>query len=87
MLSGLKNELVEYVMNEGEKCPKCGGRLKVMGKDIVCTEVEFIQAKLIVKQIVRQVAKCENCGKHTPDLKRLEIIKDACAGPTVADIL
>lgn len=31
MLSGLKKELLEYVINEGEGCPKCGGRLKVIG--------------------------------------------------------
>ena len=43
-------------------CPKCGSQLKVIGKQLIRTEVEFIPAKLKVKQIVRQVAKCESCG-------------------------
>ncbi len=33
-----------------------------MGKRIVRTEVKFELAKLIVKQIVQQVAECTVCG-------------------------
>ncbi|MEY8357359.1 IS66 family transposase [Lachnospiraceae bacterium 54-53] len=83
MLSGLKKELVEYVINEGEECPKCGGRLKVIGKQIVRTEVEFIQAKLIVKQIVRQVAKCENCGKKNSENKTPVFVKAGVPAPVL----
>lgn len=53
---GVKKELEEYVINEDEVCPKCGGPLKVIGKQVVRTEVEFVQAKLIVRQIVRQIS-------------------------------
>lgn len=63
MLSGIPKEIEEYIINEDETCPKCGGALKVIGKQLVRTEVEFIPAKLKVKQIVRQVAKCKTCGK------------------------
>lgn len=83
MLSGLKKELLEYVINEGEECPKCGGRLKVIGKEIIRTEVEFIQAKLIVKQIVRQVAKCENCGKKESENKTPVFVKAGVPAPVL----
>ena len=83
MLSGLKKELLEYVINEGEGCPKCGGRLKVIGKEIIRTEVEFIQAKLIVKQIVRQVAKCENCGKKDSENKTPVFVKAGVPAPVL----
>ena len=62
MLSGLPKEIEEYIINPEDTCPKCGSQLKVIGKQLIRTEVEFIPAKLKVKQIVRQVAKCESCG-------------------------
>ena len=62
MLAALPKEIEEYVIDEKETCSVCGGELKVIGKEIVRTEVEFKPAKLIVKQIVRQVAKCRSCG-------------------------
>lgn len=62
MLAGLPQEGEEYIIPESETGSKCGGELKVMGKRIVRTEVEFEPAKLIVKQIVQQVAKCTVCG-------------------------
>jgi transposase len=62
MLSGLPKEIEEYIINPEDNCPKCGSRLKVIGKQLIRTEVEFIPAKLKVRQIVRQVAKCESCG-------------------------
>jgi transposase len=62
MLAGLPKEIEEYIINPEDNCPKCGSQLKVIGKQLIRTEVEFIPAKLKVKQIVRQVAKCESCG-------------------------
>ena len=35
----------------------------MIGKRIVRTEVEFRPAKVIVKQIVQQIAKCADCGE------------------------
>lgn len=63
MLSGLPQEIDEFVIPAEETCSVCGGNLKVIGKKLVRTEVEFVPAKLIVKQIVRQVAKCTSCGE------------------------
>mgnify|MGYP002508489816 CR=1 FL=1 len=62
MLDGLPKEIEEYIINEEDTCSKCGSALKVIGKEVVRTEVEFKPARLIVKQIVRQIAKCTKCG-------------------------
>lgn len=62
MLSSLPKEVEEYVIPLQKSCSLCGAPLKVIGKEIVRTEVEFQPAKLVVKQIVRQVAKCRECG-------------------------
>lgn len=70
MLSGLPQEVEEYVIPADETCGVCGAKMKVTGKRIVRTEVEFSPAKLIVKQIVQQVAKCTECGeKESPNVK------------------
>ena len=70
MLAGLPQEVEEYVLPADEKCSVCGGEMKVTGKRVVRTEVEFYPAKLIVKQIVQQVAKCVSCGgKDSPNEK------------------
>lgn len=63
MLSGLPKEVEEFVIPADETCSICGAELKVIGKRIVRTEVEYQPAKLIVKQIVQQVAKCISCGE------------------------
>lgn len=67
MLAGLTKEIEEYIIDAEEKCSVCGGELKVIGKEIVRTEVEFKPATLLVKQIVRQVAKCKVCGSNEND--------------------
>lgn len=62
MLAGLPKEIEEYIINPEETCTECGAPLKIVGKEVVRTEVEYQPAKLIVKQIIRQVAKCTKCG-------------------------
>ena len=63
MLAGLPEEIEEYIIPPEETCSICGGKLKVIGKRVVRTEVEFRPAKVIVKQIVQQIAKCVDCGE------------------------
>ena len=62
MLDLLPKDIEEYIVNPEETCSVCGSKLKVVGKKLVRTEVEFIPAKLKVKQIVQQVVKCTKCG-------------------------
>ena len=70
MLAGLPQEVEEYIIPPEETCSICGGELKVVGKRVVRTEVEFRPAKVIVKQIVQQIAKCVACGeKGSPNVK------------------
>ena len=64
MLAGLPQDVEEYVIPADETCSVCGAKMKAAGKRIVRTEVEFRPAKLIVKQIVQQVAKCTECGEE-----------------------
>lgn len=70
MLAGLPQDVEEYVIPAYETCSVCGAKMKAAGKRIVRTEVEFSPAKLIVKQIVQQVAKCTECGEEgSPNVK------------------
>lgn len=62
MLELLPKEIEEYIVNAEETCSVCGSELKVIGKKLVRTEVEFVPAKLKVKQIIQQVVKCTECG-------------------------
>lgn len=81
MLAGLPTEIEEYIIPEGEVCSKCGGELKVIGKRIVRTEVEFEPAKLKVRQIVQQVAKCTVCGTDGADNPNCHFQKAAVPVP------
>ena len=45
MLAGLPQEIDEYVIPADETCSVCGSDLKVIGKRLVRTEVEFVPAK------------------------------------------
>lgn len=62
MLAGIPQEIEEYIIPPDDRCSVCGGELKIIGREVVRTEVEYIPAKLKVKQIIRQVAKCRTCG-------------------------
>ncbi len=84
MLAGLPQEVVEYVIPADEKCSVCGGELKVTGKRVVRTEVEFQPAKLIVKQIVQQIAKCVHCGEKDSPNEKCHFQKAAVPVPPLA---
>lgn len=83
MLSGLPKEIEEYIINPEDGCPKCGSPLKVIGKQLIRTEVEFLPAKLKVKQIIRQVAKCESCGKKGSGNPSPVFVKAAIPAPVL----
>ena len=83
MLSTLAKEIEEYIINPDDTCPKCSGNLKIIGKQLVRTEVEFIPAKLKVKQIVRQIAKCESCGTKGSENKAPIFVKAAIPTPVL----
>lgn len=83
MLAALPKEVEEYIIDSEDTCPKCGSSLKVIGKEVIRTEVEFIPAKLKVKQIVRQVAKCESCGTKESENKIPVFVKASIPVPAL----
>lgn len=62
MLAGLPKEVEEYIIPPEENCCQCGCELKVIGTRYVRSEVVYEPAKLKVRQIIQQVAKCTHCG-------------------------
>ena len=84
MLAGFPQVVEEYVLPAEEKCSVCGGEMKVTGKKVVRTEVEFQPAKLIVKQIIQQVAKCVNCGTEDSPNEKCHFQKAAVPVPPLA---
>jgi transposase len=64
LIKELPHEIVECVLNPEEAvCGICGSELKVIGKKKVRSEMEYIPAKLIIKDYVQNVYKCVKCGK------------------------
>jgi transposase len=64
LTAALPRETVECVLNTEEAiCHICGSELMVIGKKKVRSEMEFIPAKLVIKDYVQNVYKCTNCGK------------------------
>lgn len=60
----LARETVECVLNPDESaCGICGNELKVIGKKKVRSEMEYIPAKLVMKDYGQYVYKCVECGK------------------------
>ena len=65
LIKELPHEVVECVLNEEEAvCKICGSELKIIRKKKVRSEIEYIPAKLIIKDYVQHVYKCVEYGKN-----------------------
>ncbi len=65
LIKTLPHEVVECVLNAEETiCKICGSELEIIGKKKVRSEMEYIPAKLIMKDYVQYVYKCVECGKN-----------------------
>lgn len=64
LIKSLPHEVVECVLNEEAVCKTCGSQLEVIGKKKVRSEIEYIPAKIVVKDYVQHVYKCVECGKN-----------------------
>ncbi|AWI03559.1 IS66 family transposase [Clostridium drakei] len=65
LIKSLPHEVVECVLNDEEAvCKICGSELEIIGKKKVRSEMEYIPAKLIIKDYVQYVYKCIECGKN-----------------------
>ncbi len=66
----------EYVVNtEDTKCPVCSCELKQIGKEVVRQEIEYIPAKLVLKNYVQYSYKCTNCGTDESEKDTATIVK------------
>jgi transposase len=64
LTAGLTRETIECVLNPEEAvCHICNSEMKVIGKKKVRSEMEYIPAKLVMKDYVQLVYKCINSGK------------------------
>jgi len=65
LIKALPHEVIECVLNAEEAmCKICGNELNIIGKKKVRSEMEYIPAKLIMKDYVQYVYKCVECGKN-----------------------
>lgn len=83
MLENIPKEVEEYIISPEENCSECGAELKVIGKKLIRTEVEFIPAKLKVVQVLQEVAKCTNCGKEGSENPKDHFQKAAIPTPVL----
>lgn len=61
-LAGLSVEVAVCELDPKETCDLCGAPLKKIGQKTVRSEVEYIRARVIVRQYVQTVYKCTECG-------------------------
>lgn len=65
LIKALPHEIIECVLNDEEAvCKICDSELVIIGKKKVRSEMEYIPAKLIIKDYVQYVYKCVECGKN-----------------------
>jgi len=70
LTAGLTRETIECVLNPEEAvCHICNSEMKVIGKKKVRSEMEYIPAKLVMKDYVQLVYKCINSGKTDEHLE------------------
>jgi len=61
----LAHETVECVLSTEEAvCDICSSDMQVIGKKKVRSEMEYIPAKLVMKDYIQYIYKCEECGKN-----------------------
>ena len=66
IIKNIETEVITCTIPENEQiCPRCGSKMKVVGKKYVREEVELIPAKLIVKKYYSLTYGCKKCEKKT----------------------
>lgn len=94
VLKNVETITQEYKLEDiNANCNICGEHLKQIGKEIVRQEVEYVPAKLVLKNYVRYVYKCEICGtdkseKDTPTIVKTKtpnaLLAHSFASPSLA---
>lgn len=85
-LKGIEVITEEYKLNEDQtKCHICGNSLtEQLGKKTVRQEIEYIPAKLILKNYVSYTYKCEKCGTEDSKKDTATIVKTKTPAPLLA---
>jgi len=100
-VAGLKKSILkdvvvkrqEYELDKDEKCPECDNDLKLVGKKVVRTQIDFTPAVFHITEYVQHIYKCIECGteeseKETPTFVKSEIprplLVHSFASPTLA---
>nr|WP_253205397.1 IS66 family transposase zinc-finger binding domain-containing protein [Clostridium estertheticum] len=61
----MPHEVIECILNTEESmCGICGSELDIIGKKKVRSEMEYIPARLIMKDYLQYVYKCVDCEKN-----------------------
>ena len=64
IIKNIETEVITCTIPENEQiCPRCGSKMKVVGKKYVREEVELIPAKLVVKKYYSNTYGCKRCEK------------------------
>ena len=88
LLKDIPVEIVEYKLSdEGLRCPWCNALMRPIGKETVRKELEFIPAKVRIKQYVRYSYECPECLKDgTPTIEKADVpapvLKRSIASPS-----
>jgi transposase len=83
LTANLPRETIECILNPEEaQCGVCDSEMKIIGKKKVRSEMEYIPAKLVMKDYVQFVYKCVDCG--TSDEYPDDMI---CSAPVLAPVL
>jgi len=70
------------VLDPGERCPDCGGALRLVGEDVAET-LDFIAAKLKVVEIHRPKKSCRDCEHMVQSPAPSRPIPRGLAGPSL----
>ena len=76
VLKNVETITQEYKLEDiNANCNICGEHLKQIEKEVVRQEVEYVPAKLVLKNYVRYVYKCEVCGTDKSEKDTPTIVK------------
>ena len=75
-LKNVTMETREVMLDEdNQNCPECGEHIEKIGKEVVRQEIEFVPAKFVLVNHVRNIYKCTKCGKDESKKDTPTIIK------------
>ena len=81
VLKNVTIERKEYILNEGETCPKCEGEVKEINAEVIRQEVTFVPAKFVLTNYVQYTYKCTECGTKESENETATFLKTELPKP------